>query len=357
MPAPAVDPLSLPASYALVLVQWLRERGQPVDDWLREAGLDPSRLQGQHAQVAGWQYGALLARAHASAAGHGLAYELGLRSQVTRHGFVGFGLISCASLREAIAFSERYFQARVPAFAHALRIEGDQAVVSLRAAVPLGPLHDLVMDMVAVELCTLFAKVRGADPAHHGWTSEIHVPHAEPDDFAAYRTRLPRWHFGQPEVQIRFPAALLDAPILTGDPVSMQLATERCEQELARRADAAHAVEGADVARAAPTWRAQVQARLVCRDGRYPSLDEVASDLCVAARTLKRRLQDEGCHFQLLLEAARREDAQRLLRQPGLAVQQVADALGYTDPANFARAFSRWTGQTPSAWRRQFGLN
>lgn len=373
MPTPtaptAAPALTLPAAYALLLVQRMAERGHAVAPWLSEVGLHLDTLRDQHAQIAGWQYGALLMRARAAesgVSGHGLAYELGLRSQVTRHGFVGFGLMACATLREAITFSERYFRARVPAFENALRVEGAQAIVTLRATVPLGPLHDFVMDMVAVELCTLFARVRGADPAVHGWTSELHLPHPEPPDFDAYRAHLPVCHFmldgpgGRDEqaerggVQIRFPAALLDAPILTGDPVSQKLAAERCEQELAQRAPVLACVP----ASRAPSWCEQVQARLVCREGRYPSLDEVAADLCVAARTLKRRLQDEGSGFQTLLERARSEDAQRLLtQQPGLAVQQVADALGYTDPANFARAFARWTGQTPSAWRRQRGLN
>ena len=119
---------------------------------------------------------------------------------------------------------------------------------------------------------------------------------------------------------------------------SVQLAIERCEQEISRQA-------------AASGTRGQVLTRLVCRDGRYPEVGEVASMLHVSERTLKRRLQDEGTSFQALLDQVRQRDAQQLLANPALAIKQVAEAVGYSDPANFARAFAKWTGMSPRDWR------
>ena len=49
--------------------------------------------------------------------------------------------------------------------------------------------------------------------------------------------------------------------------------------------------------------------------------------------------------------AITQRDAERLLANPQLAIKQVADAVGYADPANFARAFGKWTGLSPKAWR------
>lgn len=329
---------SLPATYALSLLALMQERGHAADALLAGSQLTREQLQDQRAQIGAWQYAMLLGNALHLDGDHGLAYELGLRSQVTKHGFVGFGLISCATLREAIDFSERYFRARVPAFTNVLSLEGDQVVVELHETIPLGPHRAFVMDLVVVELCSLFAKVMDMDPASEGWASEIWVPHAEPAAYARYRDRLPPFRFGQPAVQIRFPARLLDAPIATADPVSVQLAIERCEQDISRQV-------------AASGTRGQVLARLVCREGRYPEVGEVASLLHVSERTLKRRLQDEGTSFQALLDQVRQRDAQQLLANPALAIKQVAEAVGYSDPANFARAFAKWTGVSPRDWR------
>lgn len=330
----------LPATYALSLLALMEERGHTADALLAGSQLTREQLQDQRAQIGAWQYAVLLGNAMKLDGDHGLAYELGLRSQVTKHGFVGFGLISCATLREAIEFSERYFRARVPAFTNVLSVEGDQVVIELRETIPLGPQRDFVMDLVVVELCSLFSKVMGMEPASSGWVSEIRVPHAEPPAYAAYRHRLPTFHFNQKAVEIRFPARLLDEPIATADPVSVQLAIERCEQDISRQ-------------EAASGTRGLVLQHLVCRDGRYPEVGEVADALHVSERTLKRRLQDEGTSFQALLDQVRQRDAQQLLANPALAIKQVAEAVGYSDPANFARAFAKWTGLSPREWRQQ----
>lgn len=334
--------LKIPATYGLSLLNLMQERGHEAEAVLAGSQLTLAVLQDTRAQIEAWQYAMLLGRANSLEGDRGLAYELGLRSQVTKHGFVGFGLISCSTLRDAIAFSERYFQARVPAFRSSLSIEGAEVVVTLHETIPLGPHRAFIMDLVAVELCSLFAKIMDMDPAKQGWLSTICVPHAEPPAYARYRDRIPPFRFGQPAVQIRFPARMLDEPIATADPVSVQLAIERLEQEMARQAQD-------------HTTSSQVLARLVCRDQRYPDIGDMAEMLHVSERTLKRRLQAEGTSYQVLLDQVRQRDAMRLLGNPALAVAEVAEAVGYTDPANFARAFARWTGLSPRDWRQRHG--
>jgi AraC-like DNA-binding protein len=82
-------------------------------------------------------------------------------------------------------------------------------------------------------------------------------------------------------------------------------------------------------------------------------LEYVAGKLGVSARTLQRRLADTGTRWSELLEEARRELAARLLVDPSLSVDDVAVLLGYAEASAFHRAFRRWTGQTPGAFRRQ----
>jgi AraC-like DNA-binding protein len=333
----------IPATYGLALLNLLLERGHTEEAALAGTQLTRALLQDQRGQIAAWQYAALLSGAVKLDGDPGLAYELGLRSQVTKHGFVGFGLISCATLREAIEFSQRYFQARVPIFDSHLTVHGDQVAIELRELVPMGPLRQVVIDIAVVELCSLFAKVLGQEPGRHGWASEIWVTYAEPPAYARYTGRIPPFKFNQASTQIRFPARMLDEPIATADPVSVQLAIERCEQELASQVRSL-------------TTGSQVSAKLVCRDGHYPDIQAMAQQMLMSERTLKRRLQDEGTSFQALLDQVRHRDSLRLLAQPQLAIKQVAEAVGYADPANFARAFGKWTGMSPRAWRQRHAL-
>jgi AraC-like DNA-binding protein len=87
-------------------------------------------------------------------------------------------------------------------------------------------------------------------------------------------------------------------------------------------------------------------------DGVQLSVQAVASRLGVSARTVDRRLADEGRAFAELRDAVRHERARALLADPALSVAQVAQRLGYRDAANFSRAFRRQAGVPPSEYRR-----
>jgi AraC-like DNA-binding protein len=82
------------------------------------------------------------------------------------------------------------------------------------------------------------------------------------------------------------------------------------------------------------------------------SMDEVAATLGMHRRTLDRRLERHDVSFRDLVEAVQRDVACQLLRETGLEVQQVAESLRFSTAANFATAFRRWTGMTPSCYRR-----
>jgi len=96
----------------------------------------------------------------------------------------------------------------------------------------------------------------------------------------------------------------------------------------------------------------RVRAALSDPDQPIARLPTLAKRLAMSERTLKRRLQAHGTSYSRLVDSARRERAITLLLVPSVTVQRVATSIGYTDPANFARAFRKWTGQTPSNYRR-----
>ena len=84
-----------------------------------------------------------------------------------------------------------------------------------------------------------------------------------------------------------------------------------------------------------------------------PTAEAVAAAMKMSARTLQRRLEDEGVRFSALVDDVRERIARRLLRAPDLALGEIAARLGFADLATFSRAFKRWTGVPPGAFRRQ----
>jgi AraC-like DNA-binding protein len=83
------------------------------------------------------------------------------------------------------------------------------------------------------------------------------------------------------------------------------------------------------------------------------SIDSVAKELATSARTLQRRLAVANASFQDLLEQTRQETAERYLRNLALSIAEVSYLLGYSEPSALHRAFRRWRGLTPQAFREQ----
>ncbi|MDE2363455.1 MAG: AraC family transcriptional regulator ligand-binding domain-containing protein [Hyphomicrobiales bacterium] len=87
-------------------------------------------------------------------------------------------------------------------------------------------------------------------------------------------------------------------------------------------------------------------------EGGRCNVDVVADMLGMHRITLFRRLQMHSVSFESLLDGIRRELAQEMLGRQTVSIAEIADALGYSEPGNFTRAFRRWTGDAPIVWRQ-----
>ena len=80
-------------------------------------------------------------------------------------------------------------------------------------------------------------------------------------------------------------------------------------------------------------------------------LPDAARALKMTARTLNRRLKEEGTSFQDIKDALRRDIAILALQQGATSIEQIAYDTGFSAPANFHRAFRKWTNRTPGSYR------
>jgi AraC-like DNA-binding protein len=83
----------------------------------------------------------------------------------------------------------------------------------------------------------------------------------------------------------------------------------------------------------------------------YPAIAAVAELAGMSARSLQRHLAAQGLSYARLVERARFDVAVRLLANSKAKLIDIAHELGYADPANFSRAFKRWTGVSPQTFR------
>src|SRR5262249_11963297 len=144
--------------------------------------------------------------------------------------------------------------------------------------------------------------------------------------------------FDQPVNQIALLDCDLELPLLTPDRAALRLAVEQCEHRK-------------QVLGLSGRVEQQLLHWLLQYDG-LPSFADAARAMGFSQRTLRGRLAGERVPFSGLLEKARRERALLLLRSGELSLDVVADRLGYSTVSNLVRAFRRWTGLTPTAYRR-----
>jgi AraC-like DNA-binding protein len=86
--------------------------------------------------------------------------------------------------------------------------------------------------------------------------------------------------------------------------------------------------------------------------GEEPSLSNIAKKLGIGVRSIQLKLKEEGVTFQQLLEDVRKNLATKHLKEDILSTTDIAYLLGYSEPSVFFRSFKKWTGQTPSFYRK-----
>jgi len=84
-----------------------------------------------------------------------------------------------------------------------------------------------------------------------------------------------------------------------------------------------------------------------------PNLGRVAKKLATTPRTLQRQLKKQGVEFKQLVDSTRRHFAVTYLKEGKTTLTEIAFLLGYSEASAFTRAFKRWTGSTPLAYRRK----
>lgn len=171
---------------------------------------------------------------------------------------------------------------------------------------------------------------------------EAWFPHARPADLSQYLEIYgdARLVFDAAFCGFVFDAARLDTPLPSNEPALHGVLRQHADRLLAELAPSTGLL--AEV-------RAHVLSTL---RGRPASAIETAEKLGMTRRTLTRRLRQEGTTFSAVLDEARHRSAVHYLESTDHSVEDIAFLVGFSEPSPFVRAFRRWTGMAPMAYRR-----
>ena len=171
---------------------------------------------------------------------------------------------------------------------------------------------------------------------------EAWFAYPEPDDVSEHRATFgdARLVFGAPWTGFAFDAERLETKLTSNEPAVHSMLRQHADRLLAEFAPA-QGLLGEVRAHVLSTLR-----------GRPASAADTAQKLGMTRRTLTRRLAQEGTSFTIVLDDARHRTAVHYLENTDHSIEDIAFLVGFSEPSPFVRAFRRWTGMAPMAYRK-----
>ena len=257
------------------------------------------------------------------------------------HGAVSLALTSAPSLGDVIDAFTRYFPSRIPYMHMESRQEDGKLLVELVPLIELGEATPLLVETPLLILMHHLETVYNVNIREA--TLELRYP---PTPYAENYPQHFRCEllFDAPRNALIVPLGWRSLSNLGFNESSWAHAVSQCEATLgsSRERDTFGEVR-----------------ELLCRafeksdrDRPLPTLSEIADSLHITRRTLIRRLRGLGVTYQQTMDDFLLARAQEMLANDSLKVKEVAAALGFDNPANFGKAFKRWSGMSPDSYRK-----
>ena len=332
----------VPIRYFLVLREILAQCGVELEPVLAQARIAAERFTQPEATLTASEVDALVQALEQVSGRQDLGFELGRRIKMNSHDLLGYGLMSCANMEQFLRMTARHYHLMTETWRLAFRPgpQFGEAIYTPAVAMPAQSLR-FYMEALALAHYSQLDLMLGSRVQSY----DIEMSMPEPAHVKRYAALAPaRVHFvenqGIPGLRVRMPNEMLHMPLPLGNAEVARQIDERC-QALGQRPD-----------RADVDWREFVTMVLRDGSGKIVTLEEVAQRVNVSARTIDRHLKREGLGFRQLADQVRFEIACELLSGAGAKVSNVALQLGFSDTANFSRAFKRVVGVSPSDYQQ-----
>jgi AraC-like DNA-binding protein len=312
-------------------------RGVDRDMLLGQTKLQHTDLADLRLRISGEDFGALAVRAVELTGDPGFGLVLG--SEMPEHALqiVGYMLRSAPSLRDAHRAFTRYASLLAALPCWGLEEDGEQAAITFACTLS-SELSQRMAHEWAMALCCRYVGDFSQSPALKPLAVEL--PYPAPPYASRYGEVFDcETRFSRRRAAVIFPRALLDLPQLHGDHAAFAALTAMADGLLREAVS-----EGGTVQAVRTLLRRS-------KDLAQLDVDSIARQLGVSQSTLRRALAADGISPYALVEEARCEQACRALRESRAPLKGIAIELGFADASSFNRAFRRWKGVTPAAYR------
>lgn len=320
-----------------ILTELGADHGLSVAQCLAGTRIDAAKLQDHEAEISAHDEFQVI-RNLLDRLGHDLplGLEAGLRYHPTTFGVWGFMILSSATLLAAVDTGMRYLQL-TSIYSKVSITQGDDElqIIADDSELPA----DLREFLVERDGATLMNLAKDILPLKFTLT-HVHARREPPPYVRRAEALFGRTIvYNQPVNRVGIHKAMMGWKLPQADLPMRRMFEAECQRLLQR-----HQMLGGIAGR--------VRERLLRNPSQMPTMDIVAAEFKETARTLRRRLLAAGTDFEKLVEETRRTLAEELLRGTSLAISEVAERLGYSEPSTFIRAFKRWKAVSPQRYRK-----
>ncbi len=248
---------------------------------------------------------------------------------------MSLAIINCTTLEQALRRGGRFYSLFPDSPTYELSIEDDLAILTFTATPEEDPYHFLIESLLVI-WSRFSSWLIGRRISLHS----IDLNYPAPAHQQEYRSLFSCPHnFNQNETRLIFPAHYLKLPLIQDERTLKQF-LKTSPANLLAKPDYGNSITGC------------IRSRL----GRdfsipFPDFEQIASNLHLTTQTLRRRLKDEGTSYQEIKDNLRRDSAIYHLERNQLPINEIAARVGFSEPSTFHRAFKKWTGVTPGAYR------
>lgn len=315
----------------------VRRRGVDTVPLLQEAQIPPSLLGDDRARITPAQFARLFRALYRTTQDEFLGLGSGPPSRPGTFAMMCHASLGCRDLGAAIRRGVAFYGLFPGGPDLALEVAGDEARFTVRNDLARDEERFLTECLLAIwhRLCSWLIGRR----IPLAYTDFAYPPPPHEDEYAVLFDCPVR--FGAGRTGAVFAAHWLSAPLVRDEP-ALDAMLRRAPFDLLSRPEYGTTV--AEQVRRALAQELRASPRL-------PALGEVAARLAVSPATLRRRLQQDGTSFQQLKDQVRRDAAIAGLAEGGEPIAELAARLGFSEDTAFHRAFRRWTGTTPGAYR------
>jgi AraC-like DNA-binding protein len=321
-----------PSSLVPAVARYAGWRGLDVEALAWRFELPPDAAKREQLEVAFETPNELLQAVARGLGEDDVALQIAASLTFGRHALVALAARSAATLREALGLLARWTPLLHPDLRGALV---DDARWRLSAPGRPRGVGRYVHEAVLAHVVARARDAAGEVAPSSLWFANARPPAIEP---LARFFGTAAIAFGAEDSGLAFPREVLDR--------SLPGADERTAITIAALVDAA--LPGP----APESLSRRVAERIGATLPDGSNVHEVARALHMSARTLQRRLEQEGTRFGEIVDGVRLDVARRLLADRANTLGDIAFRLGFADLATFSRAFKRWTGEPPGQWRR-----